>query len=382
MATEVPQPPDQEPSVRRPTKSTRFDRPFHIQTSIFQPDISVIRMGTSDLTTDIHRRLPDEMHSSGHRPLPTQLHEERDDHQPSYGVIHVSEETWMESYEVTYQVDPNNGNLMLEHRREPMDQPMGFLSPFVDESFPPMRITLDPSQYRSLARTLTDGPSILPPNEYEQIENEATDIPSDPVYQSTNEQEARHESFELIPSIDNATRAKSRSFDDLSPDEHEHSLGTKYNPRCAPILRRCLRSCISDPPSECRSLTSLSSLPSRHCVLRRSNSYDGFGIHVSTDLETRRQHSIRQVEQSSPGEQAGLKENDRILAVNGASVIDEDYVVVLQLIKHGLEHDRLDFDVVSSDTYNELQAQMDQLISENQQSRGDQSEVNTARDRQ
>ena len=103
---------------------------------------------------------------------------------------------------------------------------------------------------------------------------------------------------------------------------------------------------------------------------------------MSTDLETRRQHSIHQVEQSSPGEQAGLKENDRILAVNGASVIDEDYVVVLQLIKHGLEHDRLDFDVVSSDTYNELQAQTDPWISANPKGRVDQSEVDTTRERQ
>jgi C-terminal processing protease CtpA/Prc len=107
--------------------------------------------------------------------------------------------------------------------------------------------------------------------------------------------------------------------------------------------------------------SSSSEISSRYCSLRRSNSYNGFGIYVSTDAETRREHFIRQVEDLSPGKQAGLKENDRILCINGTSVIDEDYTVVLQLIKHGLQTDTLDFDVITNDAYEQFKSQIDQL---------------------
>lgn len=91
------------------------------------------------------------------------------------------------------------------------------------------------------------------------------------------------------------------------------------------------------------------------------NSSDDYGISVSTDIETRRKHFIRQVDDFSPGEQAGLKENDRILCINGTSVIDEDYTVVLQLIKHGVQTDTLDFDVITNDAYEQFKAQIDEL---------------------
>jgi C-terminal processing protease CtpA/Prc len=107
--------------------------------------------------------------------------------------------------------------------------------------------------------------------------------------------------------------------------------------------------------------SSSSEISSRHCTLERSNSYNGFGIYVSTDMETRREHFIRQVEDLSPGEQAGLKENDRILCINGTPVINEDYTVVLQLIKHGLQTDTLDFDVITNDAYQQFKSQIDQL---------------------
>ena len=111
----------------------------------------------------------------------------------------------------------------------------------------------------------------------------------------------------------------------------------------------------SEPTSE----TSSSSHHSiRHCSLNRSNSYDGYGVYVSTDIETHHEHFIQQVEKSSPGDEAGLKENDRILCINGAPVIDEDYTVVLQLIKHGSDTDTLDFDVVANDAYEQFKSQM------------------------
>ncbi len=109
------------------------------------------------------------------------------------------------------------------------------------------------------------------------------------------------------------------------------------------------------------SSSSSSEISSRHCTVQRSNSYNGYGIYVSTDRETRHQHFIHQIEHLSPGEQAGLKENDRILCINGTPVIDEEYTVVLQLIKHGLQTDTLDFDVITNDAYEQFKSQIDQL---------------------
>ena len=116
----------------------------------------------------------------------------------------------------------------------------------------------------------------------------------------------------------------------------------------------------ADQP-ESTSETSSSSHSSRHCSLNRSNSYDGYGVYVSTDIETHCEHFIQQVEEFSPGDEAGLKENDRILCINGTPVIDEDYTVVLQLIKHGLDTDTLDFDVMANDAYEEFKSQMNSM---------------------
>lgn len=49
------------------------------------------------------------------------------------------------------------------------------------------------------------------------------------------------------------------------------------------------------------------------------------------------------------------------MCINGTSVINEDYTVVLQLIKHGLDTDSLDFDVITNDAYEQFKAQIDQL---------------------
>ena len=107
--------------------------------------------------------------------------------------------------------------------------------------------------------------------------------------------------------------------------------------------------------------SSSSDRSSRHCILARSNSYDGFGVYIGTDVKTHRDHFIRQVEQLSPGDQAGLQDHDRILCINGTPVVDEDYTVVLQLIKHGLETDALDFDVMANEAYEQFKSQINQL---------------------
>jgi hypothetical protein len=49
------------------------------------------------------------------------------------------------------------------------------------------------------------------------------------------------------------------------------------------------------------------------------------------------------------------------LCINGTPVIQEDYTVVLQLIKHGLQADTLDFDVITNDAYEQFKSEIDQF---------------------
>jgi hypothetical protein len=89
--------------------SPKIDRSFRIQTDFLQPDISVIRIGTSDLTTGIDRCLPGEKIDST---LNIEEKQKDDYHieQGWYGVIHPDDETFAECYEVTYQIDPRYEN--------------------------------------------------------------------------------------------------------------------------------------------------------------------------------------------------------------------------------------------------------------------------------
>ncbi|CAF1182449.1 unnamed protein product [Rotaria sordida] len=82
------------------------------------------------------------------------------------------------------------------------------------------------------------------------------------------------------------------------------------------------------------------------CTLKRTDSYDGLGILISTDVATRLNHYIREVEPGSPGHKAGLRKNDRIIGINGVSVENIDFNDVLILIKEGLHNDNLQFSVI------------------------------------
>jgi hypothetical protein len=79
--------------------SPKIDQQFRVQTSILQPDISVIRIGTSDLRTRTDRHLSGE-----------QIDLTSNIEQGWYGVIHPDDETFAECYEVTYQIDPRYQN--------------------------------------------------------------------------------------------------------------------------------------------------------------------------------------------------------------------------------------------------------------------------------
>ncbi|CAF3825826.1 unnamed protein product, partial [Rotaria magnacalcarata] len=138
----------------------------------------------------------------------------------------------------------------------------------------------------------------------------------------------------------NIRRIKFQSIDDLSRTSNDQT---------------------STYQSESIYVSSSSENSSQHCTLQRSNSYNGLGIDLSTYMETHREHFIHQVEELSPGKHTGLKENDRILCINGTPVIDEDYTVVLQLIQHGLQTDTLDFDVITNNAYEEFKSHIGQL---------------------
>ena len=84
----------------------------------------------------------------------------------------------------------------------------------------------------------------------------------------------------------------------------------------------------------------------RTYAVRRSATYDGLGILLATDAETRSNHFIRDVEPGSPGHHAGLRKNDRIVNINGIHVENVDFSQVLLLIKQGLDNDNLQISVV------------------------------------
>lgn len=85
---------------------------------------------------------------------------------------------------------------------------------------------------------------------------------------------------------------------------------------------------------------------SHTCTLRRSDDYDGLGILIATDAQTRSLHFIREVEIGSPGHRAGLRKNDRIISVNNVNVENMDFSDVLILIKEGIENNNLQISVI------------------------------------
>lgn len=85
-------------------------------------------------------------------------------------------------------------------------------------------------------------------------------------------------------------------------------------------------------------------------MLKRTDSYDGLGILLSADVDTRLQHCIRDVEVNSPAYRVGLRKNDRILGVNGVDVENVEFADVLLLIKQGLIANHLQLTVVNDPT--------------------------------
>lgn len=84
----------------------------------------------------------------------------------------------------------------------------------------------------------------------------------------------------------------------------------------------------------------------RTYTLKRSDSYDGLGMSICADSDTRTNHIIREVEKGSPAERAGLRQNDRIISVNGVNVENIDFGDVLMLVREGLNNDNLQVSVI------------------------------------
>ncbi len=88
----------------------------------------------------------------------------------------------------------------------------------------------------------------------------------------------------------------------------------------------------------------------RHYALKRTDTYDGLGILISANAETRLNHRIRDIETGSPGARVGLRKNDRITHVNGVNVENVEFADVLVLIKEGLTNNNLQFSVLNDST--------------------------------
>ncbi|XP_026472965.1 Na(+)/H(+) exchange regulatory cofactor NHE-RF2 [Ctenocephalides felis] len=97
----------------------------------------------------------------------------------------------------------------------------------------------------------------------------------------------------------------------------------------------------------------------RLCHVIKSETFDGYGFNLHAEKGKIGQF-IGKVDEGSPAEKAGLKQGDRILEVNGASIANETHKQVVQRIKSVPNETRLlvitpgeGEDTVTIDTRNE-----------------------------
>ena len=176
--------------------SPKIDRPFRVQTSILQPDISVIRVGTINFTIPIDQRLPGEQDFVE---LPSNIEQEEKEEIESennrYEVISTNAETLAECYEVTYQIDSEQSLIVS-----------------------PSKIIIDPFEYKNLASSIPTNETLVSRNDYESIglakdtdENVVPVEAQDPARETT------------LHVIEN----KSRSVDDVSRTSDDQT-SSKY----------------------------------------------------------------------------------------------------------------------------------------------------------
>jgi hypothetical protein len=90
-----------------------------------------------------------------------------DNFEESVYVVHPNGDTYSESYEITYELDPEYQRF-LEHNKEQI-----YLPEVKDQ--PSVKFNLDQYEYEDLASTFTNWLPTFPPNTYEQVERESTD---------------------------------------------------------------------------------------------------------------------------------------------------------------------------------------------------------------
>ena len=73
--------------------------------------------------------------------------------------------------------------------------------------------------------------------------------------------------------------------------------------------------------------------PPRLCHIKIWPDYEGFGFTVAQAKEDQSGHFITKIEPGSPAEAGGLKENDKLIEINGGNVASFDQKKILGKIK-------------------------------------------------
>jgi hypothetical protein len=181
------------------SSSPKLYRPFRVQTSILQPDISVIRVGT----TEIDRLVPEENLTSESIPNIEQKQQEDNHIEQDWS---ADDQTFAECYEVTYQIGSQYPNT--KEQIQSKDYYLEFINYLflLDQSDIPIKIHLDPSEYKDLVSWLP----VITQHEYEQIDRKH------------HRYNLEHE--EIIPNEqDIIKRIKSHSVDDLSRTSNDQT---------------------------------------------------------------------------------------------------------------------------------------------------------------
>lgn len=78
----------------------------------------------------------------------------------------------------------------------------------------------------------------------------------------------------------------------------------------------------------------------RLCHIQKVDNFDGYGFNLHAEKGKPGQY-IGKVDEGSPAESAGLRQGDRILEVNGESILNKTHKQVVELIKQNADETKL-----------------------------------------
>lgn len=78
----------------------------------------------------------------------------------------------------------------------------------------------------------------------------------------------------------------------------------------------------------------------RLCHIKKVDDFDGYGFNLHAEKGKPGQY-IGKVDEGSPAESAGLRQGDRILEVNGESILNKPHKQVVELIKQHANETKL-----------------------------------------